>query len=187
MQVFSLKMEIEELKSLLNTSYEQERLLASKLASVDPEKKESKNYSIIDQLFIETMKKYNIFAYQKLKDFTYQVQGKVISLALWRGGLFGRNGSNLVNLEEIFSEDSKKSLSPILTEKSQSPIITEDSALTARNDKSMDEEKKIFRVLSQKTFLKATKSSINKVKPILCKSPTRDKSGFRSVERKPFK
>ena len=176
MQIFSLKQEVDELKQKILRFEDQERLLAAKLAEADRSEVKEKNFNVVDNTFNEAMKKLKLNGcYTKLKDFTYQVQGKVVSVALCRGGLFARVGSSLVNLEE-FLENIGHEERP-------------DSSLTTRTDRTVENhpEPRIVRNSSQKTFFKSTQSSINKVRGVIDKSPLRDRNHVKSIDRRPFK
>ncbi|OMJ71044.1 hypothetical protein SteCoe_30844 [Stentor coeruleus] len=187
MQIASLTIEVEELKRLLITSQEQERYLASKLLSIDTEKvsSEGKNYLVhIDKLFAETMKKMGQSAeYSKLKDFTYQVKGKAVSVALCRGGLFARVGSNLLNLETYIEDKCERSVSVYRTSRPGTSL----SIRTDRSSENVTERSHMSKVSSHKTFLKSTQSSVNKIKAVPKCSPLRDRNRVRSLDKKPFR
>lgn len=187
MQITSLTIEVEELKRLLITSQEQERYLASKLLSIDTDKitVEGKNYlAHVDQLFAESMKKMGHSAeYSKLKDFTYQVKGKAVSVALCRGGLFARVGSSLLNLETYVEDNCERSVSVSRTSRPDTSL----SIRTDRSSENLTERSHISKVSSQKTFLKSTQSSANKIKPVPTCSPLRDRNRVRSLDKKPFR
>ena len=186
MQITSLNLEIEELKQLLTISQEQEKCLATKLANLASEKPEveikNSHINIIDQYFHEAMTKLHLNgSYSKLKDFTYQAKGRVVSIALCRGGVFARVGSSLVNLEE-FLED--------VLEKPSTPQLKEDTSFNSKTERTTEnhsEISSISRNSSQKTFLKSTQSSINKIKSNLEKIPLTDRNRIRSTERRAFK
>ena len=190
MQISSLSSEITELKSMLITSQEHEKCLAMKLGTLESDKQliekekiqPSRSLNLIDENFADAMKKLNLgCAYSKLKDFTYQVKGKVVSLALCRGGLFARVGSSLVNLEEFLDD---------ILEKSENTLLRNDSSFVAKTDRSIEnisDAHTISKNSSLKTFLKSTQSSLNKLKPVVDKIPFRDRNRVRSTDRRPFK
>ena len=177
MQISSLRMEVEELKSYLQ-SYQENNPLAS-----------SSNYSnepslgmLIDKYFVLEMEKLNLEnSYSKLKDFTYQVKGKVVSVACCRGGIFARSGSYLVNLDNYLADEFKGSITPRAKQEIQN------NAFINKNIETEPDKKIILKASSQKTFLRATKSSLCKIRTTLDKSPLKDRKRVKSSERKAFR
>jgi hypothetical protein len=180
MQISSLNMEIKELQQLLKDSYDQEASLNKTIEELQSDRKgfHLKDPNSIDSMFSEALKNLKIpSGYTKLKDFTYQVKGKVITVALCRGGLFARIGSSLLNIDEVLQD---------LREKTPTPNLRDDTSYTERGEKSLEVEsgrKNMAKVSSQRTFLKGTKSSLSKAKSIE-KAPLTDRNVFKSVERK---
>lgn len=176
MQIISMTSEINDLKNLLNISKEQEKCLALKLASCETIEKSHAGHNI-DESFAEALKKLKLQNFTKLKEFTYQVKGKVVSIALCRGGIFAKVGSSLLNLEEFLSD---------VIEKNEPVYLKTDTSFASRTERSVENEKSINRNSSQKSFLKSTQSSLSKFKPIE-KIPLKDRNRVKSTDRRPFK
>jgi hypothetical protein len=180
-QVFLLKTELKDLKTLLNIPKELEKPLSPKKSSIDSEKP-LKIAETIDRYLLELLRKLKLAPiYSKLNDFTYQIKGKVINLALCIDGVYARAGCNLISLEEHLED---------ILEQQENPRTKTEESFTSRSNENIQEKFNLNnynKTPSQKTFLKSTKSSINKVKPIPEKSPLRERNRVKSIDKKPFR
>jgi chromosome segregation ATPase len=178
-QIAALKQEIKEIKSQLSISQEQERYLASKLLAIESEKMNIDVNTVISE-FIEkefaAIAKKNRAVYMKINDFTFQVKGKALSLAICRGGLFVRLTSGLAKLEDFFED------------RHENPVSRPESSLSIHTDRSENHtNRSLTKISSHKSFLQSTKSSSNKVKPVNDKSTLQERNRIHSTDRKSFR
>ena len=169
MQILSLTQEILELKAAVLRTQEQEKMLASKLKNLDSDKQGAN----VDAAFADAMQRLRL-SYRKVKDFMFEVNGKVVNVAVCRTGVLAKVGSSLLSFEEFFEE--------FLGSKSPRPEVCY-SVMTDRTNENG--ERRVSRVTSQKTFLKGTQSSLNKSKLVPERTPSRTR--VKSIERKPFR
>ena len=183
MQILTLKMEIDELKSIIEIYKEQKIPIDSKLLSES--EKNNNDLAIgkfVDSYFIEAMSRLNLSSnYYKIKDFEYKIKGKFISIALCNEGIFAKIGLSLRNLDEYISDHRTGSCNPNIRAES---VLFE--KFQQKSDSELD-KRRLIKPSSQKTLFKATLSSLCKTKPILDKSPSTKKIRMKSTERRLFK
>lgn len=162
MQVLSLKMEIEELNQLLTSYQNQDRLPATQ-----PQNPQSfSEPSLFDSVLNDVLRKKSPSTpFKKLNTFTLQVNDKIFELAYSREGVHVKLGNHLKKFEEFFQDFSKKS-----------PVRELPS------EKTPEKEQKCLKKVLSNAFLKETKSSLNKARNTLSRSPLSSES----LKKKPF-
>lgn len=180
MQILSYQMENEELKQLLVNCQEQERCLAGKLRSYDSGS--SSDSSVFEIIFAEFIKKNQHIQIKKINFFTVQIEDQIYDLAYSKEGIHLKFGLTLRNLDYIIPSLSKKSTLKETNEKFSIKKTHEKSPLKETQEKSQEEEVKPMKKVLSHSFLKDTKSSINKSRTNLSKSPI----STDTLRRKPF-
>lgn len=204
MQITSLKLEIAELHHFLHTSQEQERYLVTKLQELNKNhieknsegqgsgtnsecfSNEYQESTWADDLFYATMKKMNLLnESRKIQNFAYLVKGKIYNVFVGKDEIYVKNGKNFVSLEQslLEPERSKSNIEerPKLLEERKSTDFV--SKILDKRKSAEDEVKKIKKAASTQAFLKATKSSLNKIKNNVLKTPLREQKA-KATERK---
>jgi hypothetical protein len=166
-EIAMLKLLTEEIKRsgdmhVLSMKMENEELkllLATQDSS--PSKPSACYGSRFESLLNDFLKKFPIC--KKLSLFSIQVLDQVLDLAYTKEGIYLKSGKTLKNLDSFFEETQKK------------------SPVRETLEKSLEKESKLKKQLSH-SFLKETKSSLNKNRSTLSKSPMHGDS----LKKRPF-